>query len=329
MTKASPIHLFFSSDENYVPHLAASLVSALDSAAPDDRLAFHLLSLGISETSRKTLSGLAEKRGASLEFIEVSPAMTKVYEKIVVLRDNDYVNVSSYLRLAVGELFPDLHRILYLDCDIIVRHSLSSLWETDLGGNVLGAVEDQGFGEKMDTEKGLLGVERYFNSGVMLVDLDRWRAGNYDERCLDFARTNTLPTIWHDQTILNAVLKGRVRFLGQEWNLMAYDAWRVTREGKIPHGWETPMADPSIVHYTAAKPWLYEMRHVPFAEEYWKALAKTPWGTREILESKAEEFQKARLRQAWRHPREAILSLLGLGEWLPVLPKGFLSAMEG
>jgi lipopolysaccharide biosynthesis glycosyltransferase len=193
----------------------------------------------------------------------------------------------------------------------IVRHSLSPPLGNGLGRQgpgCLGAVEDQGFGEKMAFEKGLLGVERYFNSGVLLVDLVRWREENCGKRCLEFSRTNTLPTIWHDQTMLNAVLKGRVFSLGQEWNLMAY---------------------PSIVHYTAAKPWLYEMRHVPFSETYWKAVAKTPWGSREALERKAEEFRKARLREAWRHPWEAVLRLVGLGERIPTLPNALLGAQKG
>jgi lipopolysaccharide biosynthesis glycosyltransferase len=322
MAEKGPIQVFFSSDENYVPHLAAAMVSIMGSANPQDRIAFHVLGRGLSGTSRARLSGLVEGKGGTLRFLGVTPETEKLFEQVMVLRENDYVNVSSYLRLAMGELFPDLHRILYLDCDIIVRKSLSPLWETDLNGGVLAAVEDQGFGEKMDFEKGLLGVTRYFNSGVLLVDLDQWREQKCGSKCLEFARTNTLPTIWHDQTILNAVFRDQVLFLGQEWNLMAYDAWRVTREGKVPPGWETPMADPSIVHYTAAKPWLFETRHVPFGEGYWKALAETPWGGRETFEEKIRSFRRARVREAWRHPREALLALVGLGDWLPVLPRG-------
>lgn len=329
MPEERPIHVFLSSDENYAPHLAAAVVSILRNANPDDRLAFHVLSTGITETSRERLARLAEDQGATLRFIEADADTLKTFERVMVLHENDYVNVTSYLRLAMGELFPDLDRLIYLDCDIIVRKSLSPLWNAGLAGYVLGAVEDQGFGEKMDIEKGLLGVSRYFNSGVLLVDLDRWRRERCGERCLEFARTNTLPTIWHDQTILNAVFKDQVLFLGQEWNMMAYDAWRVTREGRVPAGWEVPMSDPSIVHYTAAKPWLYETRHVPFGEDYWKALAETAWGDRETLEGKAGDFRRCRIRETWRHPREAVRALLGLSEWFPALPRGLCLAISG
>ncbi len=329
MPEESPIHVFLSSDESYAPHLAVTVVSILRNANPDDRFTFHVLSRGITETSRERLVRLAEGQGAALFFIEADANMLRTFEGVMVLHENDYVNVTSYLRLAVGELFPDLSRILYLDCDVVVRKSLSPLWKTDLAGHVLGAVEDQGFGEKMDFEKQLLGVSRYFNSGVLLIDLDLWRRECCGERCLEFARTNTLPTIWHDQSILNAVFKDQVLFLGQDWNLMACDAWRVTRQGRIPAGWEDAMNDPSIVHYTAAKPWLYETRHVLFEEDYWKALAETTWGDRKTLEGKAEKFRQCRARETWRHPREAALALLGLAEWPPALPNGLCLAISG
>ena len=329
MTEEGRIDIFLSSDENYAPHLAVAVVSILRNANPDDRIAFHVASRGITETSRGRLACLAESRGATLRFIDVSEGLVRAYEKTMVLQQNDYVNVTSYFRLAMGELFPDLDRIIYLDCDVIARKSFSPLWKTDLGGQVLAAVEDQGFGERMDFEKGLLGVSRYFNSGVLLVDLDRWRREHCGERCLEFALTSTLPTIWHDQTILNAVFKDRVLFLGQEWNLMAYDAWRVTREGRIPAGWEEAMKDPSIVHYTAAKPWHYETRHVPFGDDYWKALAETPWGDRNTLKEKMFGFRRERIREGWRHPRESLLALLSLAEWSPAVPKGLCLAVTG
>ena len=102
MPEERPIHVFLSSDENYAPHLAAAVVSILRNANPDDRLAFHVLSTGITETSRERLARLAEGQGATLRFIEADANTLKTFERVMVLHENDYVNVTSYLRLAMG-----------------------------------------------------------------------------------------------------------------------------------------------------------------------------------------------------------------------------------
>src|SRR5262249_44225277 len=100
-----------------------------------------------------------------------------------------HVTTTVNSKLFIVELLPpDVHRVLYLDCDIIVRGDVEGLWNYDLYDSVVGAVEDPNMHYK--EKLGLLPGQPYFNAGVLLVDLDRWRAGRVGPRALNFLHSH-------------------------------------------------------------------------------------------------------------------------------------------
>lgn len=310
MVDDKPMQIFFSSDGNYAPHLAAAVASIVENAEPDDRLSFQILDCGLSSGARGAISEIAGRRGFPVRFIEPLPEMRLFAEQVATPMPDNVLPDLTYYRLMAGSLFPELDRLIYLDCDLIVRKSLKSLWETSLDGRMLGAVEDQGRDEKLANEKRLLGANFYMNSGVLLFDLEAWRTREAERRFVDYARTSShIPRCWHDQSLLNAVLWKEVLSLDRTWNAMVS-----TREG-IPD-------NPAIVHYTYSKPWKYRYRHVPFAADYWKYRKKTLWGNRDALAEIKRRFLSERTREAWRHPKQVIKAALGLEPWEAALPEG-------
>lgn len=313
MHEESPIHVFLSSDENYAPHLAVTLASIVGNAAQEDRVSFHVLACGLSAGTRREISRIAALRDFPVHFVETRPEMLHFAEQVATPMPDNVLPDLTYFRLMIGALFPGLDRLLYLDCDLVVRKSLGPLWSTPLCGKMLGAVEDQGKDEKLANEKRILGADPYLNSGVLLVDLEAWRAREAERRFLEFARENRdLPRYWHDQSLLNAVLKDEVLFLDRTWNSMVS-----TPEG-IPE-------NPAIVHYTYSKPWKYKYRTVLFADDYWKYRKETPWGDKGNLEVIKRHFRAERARESWRHPKQVLRALSGLERWEPALPKGLAS----
>lgn len=313
MHEESPIHVFLSSDENYVPHLAVAVASIVDNAAQEDRVSFHVLACGFSADTRRELSRIASRRDFPVSFVETRPEMHHFAEQVATPKPDNILPDMTYFRLMIGTLFPELDRLVYLDCDLVVRKSLGPLWKTPLYGKMLGAVEDQGRDEKLANEKRILGADPYLNSGVLLVDLEAWRAGEAERRFVEFAGAHRdLPRYWHDQSLLNAVLKDDVLFLDRTWNSM------VSTPGGIPE-------DPAIIHYTYSKPWKYPYRTVLFAEDYWKYRKETHWGGTATLEEIKRRFRAERLRESLRHPKQVLRALAGLERWEPALPKGLES----
>lgn len=124
------------------------------------------------------------KYGTELVCYEMAP------EGFHDLRVGKSASIANYYRLAAACILPiDINKILYLDSDIIVRRSLHELWDTDVADYALGAVIDYVWGPGKDYVELPPGT-KYFNSGVMLINMDYWRRNQLYERGIAFVRNN-------------------------------------------------------------------------------------------------------------------------------------------
>lgn len=317
------IHLFLVSDDAYAPHLGTLIQSVAESAKGEDRFVFHVMTCGITPRNLKGLQEIAERGGHGAAFLEPDRALMNLVRKVAAPYPYDNFPEMTYYRLGMGSLFPGLDRLIYLDSDMIVLKSLRPLWETQLGGKTAAAVEDQGVSELIESERKNLGVDRYLNAGMLLVDLEAWRCRKTEERFARFAAERTdVVRRCHDQSLLNVVLKDEILFLGKEWNLMVHDAAEAADRGPVDSELARAMEDPAIVHFTCSKPWNYHSRAIPFTDRYWTFRESTPWGGNELNQIR-KKLRWEKLRHAWRHPRDFALSLLGFSApWAPAVPKG-------
>jgi len=209
---------------------------------------------------RKSIHGSS----SNLQFRSVDPSL---FEKFKV---RDHITRATYFKLLIGELLPaDIHRVLYLDPDIIVRGDLEELWNYYLYDSVIGAVEDSNMFFKETL--GLRPNEPYFNAGVLLVDLDQWRADCVGFRALNFALSDPDRITYADQCALNWILRDRWKPLPERWNLQTASLARTVK------GARRQAKTAQIVHFSGYwKPWLYMTRH-PVKREYLAYLSRTEW----------------------------------------------------
>jgi lipopolysaccharide biosynthesis glycosyltransferase len=181
----------------------------------------------------------------------------------------------------------DVSRVLYIDADVIVRRPLDELWRTDLGDALLAAVIDPVVPWAAAPDGlpwralGLPPDAAYFNSGVMVVNLDRWRHEQIGERAIELLRTHKLPHA--DQGGLNAVLRGNWKRLPPWWNLQT---------GYLPEGrslapilesaetLDEAVRNPAIVHFQNSpygRPWVAGGCSHPFRDEWYAQLDETPF----------------------------------------------------
>ena len=166
------IHIVYSSDNNYAQHLGASLYSLLTHNA-DTEITIHIIDNGISAESKEKLTEITRAFPHSrIDWIDFSRWSERLH-----LHMQWQISLSSYGRLFIGRMLSDdIVKCLYLDCDMILCNKLDSLWDFDMNGHTIAAVQDT---VNADTKEnvGLHAQERYFNAGLLLIDLEKWRGG--------------------------------------------------------------------------------------------------------------------------------------------------------
>lgn len=184
-----------------------------------------------------------------------------------------YLSVAANYRLLAPYFVPE-PRVLYLDSDVVVRRDLQGVFETDLAGYAVAAVADASFptlGDSIENwrEQGLDPDRPYFNSGVLLIDLERWRADGTANALLANLREHAAAYRFHDQDALNAVLQGRWLALGGGWNVQLGSP----REHVVP-------AEAGVLHFTTQyKPWTwaaFDRLRGPYAH-FHRLLRRSGW----------------------------------------------------
>ena len=280
---------------NYFVQAATTLRSVLD-ACPDAQFrVVCMLTEEIPQRMKDELNRLGAER-LELEYILLKGRLKDVYI------DPRYTEAAS-LRLLLPELLPELDRILYLDCDIVVRQDIARLWEeTRLGDNYLAAVYEAAIEGQAERFRALgCDPARYFNSGFLLMNLAQMREEKVSERLLEACRVPYLE--FPDQDALNQVCQGRVLPLSPLYNSIRTffipkykpDFVRQYGEGL----WEQVQKEATI-HYTGGKPW--DLFTVQFAA-WWRVYDTLP------AEIKAEwtPGKMARFWKIYRTPLGRVL----------------------
>lgn len=263
MLKHENVNVFFSCDDNYLPFCAVAINSLIKNAGRNNTYNIIILHDGIKEERMKHVTDMS-RENVRIEFFNVSEKI-KPYAEMLALRD--YYTISIYYRIFIPTLFPKLKKAVYLDSDIVVLSDIAGLYSKKLGNNLVGAIFDEvvaGRQEYRDYSMFALGIHynEYFNSGIMVMNLDAMRKAEIEKRFIDLLSTYHFRTICPDQDYLNIMCHGRVRLLSQSWNKMAMN--------------ECLFGTPNLVHYNMfCKPWKYE--NVPYEKYFHKYAAGTPF----------------------------------------------------
>lgn len=246
---SAPIHIVLAFDDNFWAPAYTVMRSICLSTHRRGDVVFHLLHMPITDEHRRDLDGITREFGATLRWYQLEKSDLFDFFVANLPASARWPKV-VYARLLMEDLLPeDIERIIYLDCDMLVRAPIEKLYEMDLGGHSLGAVEDAPtpfiMGRRdMRQNVGIFDTaDPYFNSGMLLVDLPKWRAVNVKAEVAVLAGKGWIGRLYYDQDVLNVIFKGRWQMLPWRWN---------TIDAHLAH----EALHPSIVHYTRdAKPW--------------------------------------------------------------------------
>jgi len=218
-------------------------------------------------------------------------------------------NVLAPLYLLAGE-----SRAIYMDADMVVTEDLSPLWATKLDAPV-GAVLDAHIVWMASPsmwrpwkEEVLEPLTPYLNTGLMLMDLDRWRSEKLTERTLEYLEKYQLPCV--DQDALNLALRGKFDQLHPRYNSMPYHHLKMLRYLDTVENDSTigeAITKPAVIHYHRSffgKPWTYGCTHPGVA--LWRSLAdevRPRWRKQFDLMGSARAFAAKKAKMTARDAR--------------------------
>ena len=183
------------------------------------------------------------------------------------LRGNPHFTKAIYYRLLLPSLLTNIDKLIYLDCDVVVNSSLSSLINTEMNNNLCMGVIDVLNIENQNR----LHIDKYVNSGVLLIDLKKWRKYNIEKKFIEYINTNIDKIIWGDQDTINAVLNGKIDYLDSRWNVQLTEY----TGGKTEY-FRNMEKDALIIHFISdKKPWKFCKNK--YEKYYYKYAKKSPW----------------------------------------------------
>jgi lipopolysaccharide biosynthesis glycosyltransferase len=190
-----------------------------------------------------------------------------------------HVSICTYYRLIIAEMLPlSISKVIYLDVDALVMGDIGELWDVELNKNVVSAVPQVGmtvsdpYGLAMYEELGLPPDAPYFNAGVLLLDLARWRKMDLGRQALQFVAKYSGKLHFWDQAVLNGILAGAWGALDLKWNVCVGHLW----QGNVAELVEQP-GTVSVMHFASSiKPWGYCVQH-PARELFFQWMDQTAW----------------------------------------------------
>lgn len=268
------LHILCATDDNYAQHCGVMICSVCQNH-PEHNLCFHIIENNLSDESKIKIDSVVRKFNQENVYYHITEEIIKDFK----LAEGIYNNIVIYYRLFVARFLPyNIETVLYLDTDIIVRKDIKEIFSVNLSNYILAAIRDidQPIHKDQIYQIGLSYNDRYFNSGVLLINLNNWRKEKIEQKLMNFCSKDR-NVHFPDQDALNYVIKNQWMELSPSWNrfnLVEYQKVYFRKESDLLEY----IYDPYIVHFASntARPWM-NIKYIPFSDEYMKYCNLTPW----------------------------------------------------
>jgi lipopolysaccharide biosynthesis glycosyltransferase len=250
------IHIVTSTNDHYAQYLAVMLNSLLENKISENPINIYIIDGGnLSSHNKLKLEKSLQRFNVNPQFLIVDDSL---YNGCII---NRYYSMEMFCRISIPDLLDkEIQKALYLDCDLIIKEDITCLWETNIDDFFIAAVYDP---NDLRIEKLLIPKEHgYFNSGVLLINLKKWRENDISNKVLQFIKENPSKLLYPDQDALNVILHDKWLKLDDKWNVRANRLKKTNIK-------------PAIIHYTGKnKPW---NGNPPGRKAFFKYLKKTLW----------------------------------------------------
>lgn len=276
------MNIIYASDDNFAEMLGISILSLFDNNKKVDEINVYVLDSGISDINKEKLFSIADTYFRKIIFLSVDKLLDADMKQ-------ERGSLATFSRLFAAKLLPEnTDKALYLDCDILVLDDILKMYNTEIGEYYGAAVKDC-VSKTHKKSIGLLSSDNYFNAGVYLMNVPKWRNDNISERAVLFSDKYNNNVPYADQGILNGIMAKKTKCLELKYNCytILYDfEYKSLLSFRKPSGYysETEITEaknaPVIVHFTTCflslRPWIIGCMH-PYVGEWLRYKAMSPW----------------------------------------------------
>ena len=275
------INIAFAIDNNYVLFALLTMNSILKNNTSNSQYNFYVVEDNLSDKNKNLMEKYIKKQNQNIEFINIDTK--KIANGENLFKYLTRITPIGMARIMIPNLLPkDLKKVLYLDADLLVTTDIKPLYDTNLEDKTVGMILNF---VKHNKAEGIHKFDEYYNSGVILIDIDKWRKNNISQKLLDYIQQNKkyfsysgtvdgFVFLYPDQDLLNIVLENKIKKLPDKWNV------------QNPRQFEGN----GIMHYAGPnKPWeagIKQTHRSSLYHKYWRnspfALSKISFGLKNL-----------------------------------------------
>lgn len=267
----------------YVPYLAVYLESICKNSSKTNTYDIVVLETDISDFNKlKLLNMLQKYQNISLRFCNV----TGLFANASLGISQPYFAKQCYYRLSVGKIFHEYEKVLFTDIDLIFNLDVSKMFDIKMNKYPLAACEEILWTKQNRIGRTELGydvsdyitnvlncTDKYFNTGVLLIDIQKFNKITSFEELSHYINENLY--INQEQCLLNSVFNKKIKKLSSKYNFEIYKGIYENKASSYRQ-YMTGINSANIYHFlTSRKAWFYP--ELPKAELWWQYARQTPF----------------------------------------------------
>jgi lipopolysaccharide biosynthesis glycosyltransferase len=271
MKQMSAISIVLACDNHYFIMLGGLLKSIEINHKSGELLDIYIVDDNTSYDNKIKLKTSLDQDMFQIHWIDKKDAIPDGFVLPVI---NNTYPLNTYYRILIPFFLPEgIQKVLYMDVDMIVEEEISKLWNIDISDFIIGAVPDSNTRFIGNTERGAEGIvnyrelglnpnTKYFNAGLLLINVAKWIEYNVTERVFSIIKQNSRYAGMGDQYGLNVVLSDRFLEIDSLWNCLA----------------NSSEPSPRIIHFIHRKPFYKSYSYnKAYQNIFYKYISKTKW----------------------------------------------------
>ena len=249
---SQPMHVAFCVNDGYAQYIMVTIKGLLENNS--DPIVIHVLSDYISERNVARLKDLV----SSYTFAELKVIIVDG-SKLRGLKDT--WTIYTWYRVLLPEILDkDVHRVLYLDADVLVAGNIGELFRLDMTDKAIaGTIDFQSKDISTYKRCGYEPEKEYVCAGIMLMNLDYWREHDIANQVVRWGRDNNDRIQFPDQDSINYICRNAKILLPLKYDIVDGFFHDDYYYKNYPQELRECVESPVIIHYAGQAPWVVEL----------------------------------------------------------------------